>query len=94
MSLLEKMLNDKLNNEEDIEFMTKEINITKTEKEAKLIEIDNISLKNIGKKVFSVKDNLYFYKGEGSTDEIYFNQNEKANYKQDIFLEEDLPYYF
>ena len=91
MSLLEKKINDNLNKEEDIEFIDKEIYITKRENETKLIEVNDISFKNIGKKVFSGKDNLYFYKGEESSDGIYFNQNIKDRYRQDIILNEDLP---
>ena len=89
-SLWEKNMNNNLSNELDIEFINRDIYISKTEKEAKLIEIDNISFKNIGKKIFSEKDNLYFYKGEGSSNEIYFSQNSKINNMQNISLQGDL----
>ena len=89
-SLWEKNMNNYLSNESDIEFINRDIYLSKTEKEAQLIEIDNISFKNVGKKIFSGKDNLYFFKGEGSSEEIYFSQNLKINNRQNISLEEDL----
>ena len=75
--------------EYDFEFINKEINLEKTKEDAKLIDIDNIDFKNIGKKKFFVGGDLYFFKGEDSSEGIFFVGIRKDK-KQGICLEEDL----
>ena len=91
-NLLETSIKNRISEDEDILFINEEINITKNEKDAKSIELDDICFKNIGQKTFLDKDNLYFFKGEESSNEIFFtqNQNLKIKDKQNISIQEDI----
>ena len=77
------------NIKEDFEFIIKEINLTKNEEESKLIELNDISFKNIGKTTYT-KTDLYFYKDEESSKEIYFVNDWDIKNKLNIELKEDL----
>ena len=95
---LEKSRNDELINknldieikeeEYDFKFINEDVNLTKTVKEAKWIEISDIEFQNIGKNNFTGED-LYFFKEESSSKEYYFVGIQKDK-KQGIILVEDL----
>ena len=74
--------------EYDFKFLNKPIKLEKTKKQAKWIQIDNIQFQNIGSSTFTGGD-LYFFKGEGSSEEFIFAENIK-NEIQYISLVDDL----
>ena len=74
--------------EYDFQFIKDTINLTKTTKEAKWIEIKDIDFQNIGKDTFTGGD-LYFFKEESSSEDYYFVGIQKDK-KQGICLSEDL----
>ena len=76
------------NEKYDFKFLNKQIILEKSIKEAKWIQINDIEFQNIGKTTFSGGD-LYFFKGEDSSEEFDFPENTK-NDKNYICLEEDL----
>ena len=76
------------NEEYDFKFLNKQIILEKSIKEAKWIQINDIEFQNIGKTTFSGGD-LYFFKGEDSSEGFDFPGNTK-NDKNYICLEEDL----
>ena len=76
------------NEDYDFIFISEDLNIQKTIIEAKWIEIENIYFKNIGKTTFWGGD-LYFLKGEGSSEDLYFVGIQKDK-KQGISLEDAL----
>ena len=87
--IINKNLDIEINEEEyDFKFINEDVNLTKTVKEAKWIEISDIEFQNIGKNNFTGED-LYFFKEESSSKEYYFVGIQKDK-KQGIILVEDL----
>ena len=84
-SILEEKINiNEKEQEDELEFVNEDIILSKTEKEAKWIELSNITFKNLGNSTFSRID-LYFYKGEESSEEIYFVNN--SDIKDKLYIE-------
>ena len=87
--IINKNLDIEIKEEEyDFKFINEDVNLTKTVKEAKWIEISDIEFQNIGKNNFTGED-LYFFKEESSSKEYYFVGIQKDK-KQGIILVEDL----
>ena len=82
------------NNEDDngidLEFLEKNINLERTVKRAKYITLKNIGFKNVGKQIFKGGE-LYFLKGEDSSEEYFFAGNKKET-KQYISIPGELGY--
>ena len=79
---------EKEKEEYDFKFLKDNITFNVPENKAKWIKIEDIQFQNIGKNTFGGGD-LYFFKGEDSSQDYYF-PTYKKDIKQDICLEDDL----